>query len=68
MQAEWPRKRQQEAVTPGEALCFDFGKRVGGRVNPSQEGLKAGDHTLNHLSPEGWWDFKTQQLGGSVST
>ena len=28
-----------------------------GKGKPFPEGLKADFHALNHLSPEGWWDY-----------
>ena len=37
MQAKWPRKRQPEALATISTSVFGPGKRVGGRVNPSQK-------------------------------
>ena len=53
-----------DAATPRGAPRPDPGEGVGGGVNPSPEQGKEEvlaerrQSSLNHLRPEGWWDFE----------
>ena len=49
-------KTLQEPTTPRPPWARAQGEGVGGEVNLSPEGLRTTYDSLNHLSPEGWWD------------
>ena len=56
----------KEAPTRGAGDHFHLGfwawEGGRGKGKPFPEGLKADFHALNHLSPEGWWDFRILSL------
>ena len=55
-----PKKSQQESQPTRETSGFGSWEGVGGGINPSRREEGSGWHqykALNHLSPEGWWDF-----------
>ena len=52
----WKKRRSKISnVAPGRPARVREGGR--GKGKPFPEGVKADHHALNHLSPEGWWEY-----------
>ena len=63
----WPKNRNKMPQPPVEPGVLVPGEGVGGGVNPSQRvetrrverrGVESRHPTLDHPSPEGWWDYQ----------
>ena len=58
----WIKSRYKTLQCPGTRGVQSRGEWVGGGANPTGgNGVETNYITLNHCSPEGWWDYESQQ-------